>query len=209
MRLADVTEPHADVFKVGPTSFLGIGRDGVRALAGRREVFLDLKFHDIPAQVGSAVAAVAENGASFTTVHASGGPDMLRAAVEGAAGGVDVLAVTVLTSLDGRDLTAVGQPDDPSEQVARLTELALREGVDGVVCSAVEVADLRRRFGNEPLVVVPGVRAVDAHSDDQRRTMGAREAAAAGADIVVVGRPITAAPDPAAAARALRAEVGG
>lgn len=208
MRLGDVTEPYADVFKVGLTSFLGIGGDGVRALAERREVFLDLKFHDVPAQVRGAVAAAAETGASFTTVHASGGRAMLRAAVEGAAGGVDVLAVTVLTSLDTGDLAALGRPGAISEQVARLTEVALGEGVDGVVCSGVEVAGLRRRFGPDPLVVVPAVRAAGAPRDDQRRTMTAGDAAAAGADVLVVGRPITGAPDPAAAARALRAEVG-
>jgi orotidine-5'-phosphate decarboxylase len=173
----------------------------------RKPLFLDLKFHDIPAQVEGAVAAVAALGASYTTVHASGGSDMIKAAVAAAGEDLTVLAVTVLTSLDDNDLTAIGMEGTAEESVLRLADVALSAGADGLVCSPLELPSLRDRFGARasggPLLVVPGIRPAGAHAGDQRRTLGPSEAIAAGADVLVIGRPITAAADPGAAAAAI------
>ena len=172
---------------------------------------MDLKLHDIPVQVSGAVRAVSELGVDYTTVHAFGGGGMLRAAAEAAGDDLQVLAVTVLTSLDDADLAAVGVKQTVRDQVLVLAELALSSGVHGLVCSPLEVAAIRERFGARsaggPLLVVPGIRPAGSHADDQKRTMGAGAAVAAGADLVVVGRPITAAPDPAAAAGAVLQEL--
>lgn len=204
--VARATRDHVGLFKVGLTSYITFGRDLVAELALERPVFLDLKLHDIPIQVAGAVEAVAQTGAAFTTVHATGGAEMIRAAVD-AAGPVAILAVTVLTSLDDAALAAMGLPA-ADELVMAVAEVALGAGAAGLVCSPLEVAGLRRRFGARdaggPLLVVPGIRAT-AEGDDQKRTATATQALAAGADVVVVGRPITQAPDPAAAARALAA----
>jgi len=132
---------------------------------------------------------------------------MVKAAVSGA-GTVTVVAVTILTSLDDTDLDRIGMRGPAADAVLRLAEVALSAGAPGLVCSPQEVARLRREFGTEPLLVVPGIRGDDDAADDQRRTLTARDALDAGADILVVGRPITGAPDPAAAARALAAEIG-
>lgn len=208
VELARLTAPHVGLLKIGLTAFVAHGRDLVRELAALRPVFLDLKLHDIPAQVGGAMRAAADSGADFVTVHASGGTEMVRAAVE-ASGSTRVLAVTVLTSLDRPALAALGLRADPEELVVGLARAAIDAGADGLVCSPHEVALLRARFGpvdaGGPLLVVPGIRANGASADDQKRTASATEAIAAGADVLVVGRPITAAPDPAAAARSLAA----
>lgn len=206
--LAGAVEDHVGLFKVGLTAFDANGADLVRALAARRGVFLDLKLHDIPAQVEGAVGAVGDLGASYLTVHASGGAAMVKAAVA-AAGDLTILAVTVLTSLDDADLDAVGMRGPASDAVFRLADLALGAGAPGLVCSPLEVAALRREFGDEPVLVVPGIRPAGAPAGDQRRTLAPREALDAGADILVVGRPITGAPDAAAAALALAREVAG
>ena len=212
-RLAFLTQPHVGMFKVGLMAFAANGPGFVRGLVRMRPVFLDLKLHDIPAQVHGAVGAAADMGAAFVTVHASGGPEMIRAAVEASEGRTTVLAVTVLTSLDDHSLELTGVGDRAEYQVLRLAELALGAGVPGLVCSPLEIAALRSRFGDRdeegPLLVVPGIRRSNAPRDDQRRTMAPREALAAGADVLVVGRPITSAGDPAAAARALCEEVMG
>lgn len=192
--------------KIGLTSFAVGGAGLVRDLVRSTDVFLDLKFHDIPAQVEGAVAAVAQLGASITTVHTSGGRAMLEAAA-GARGdsGLRVVAVTVLTSLDDSDLSDIGLTSDPAETVLRWAELALSSGVDGLVCSPLEVAALRERFGPHekggPYLVVPGIRPPGADTGDQRRTLGPKEALEAGADLLVIGRPITGVADPVAAAR--------
>ena len=206
-RVADAVEEHVGVFKVGLTAFNANGGELVASLARRLPVFLDLKLHDVPAQVEGAAAAVAGLGASFLTVHSSGGSDMVKAAVS-RAGTVTVVAVTILTSLDDTDLDRIGMRGPAADAVLRLAEVALSAGAPGLVCSPQEVARLRREFGTEPLLVVPGIRGDDDAADDQRRTLTARDALDAGADILVVGRPITGAPDPAAAARALAAEIG-
>jgi orotidine-5'-phosphate decarboxylase len=210
LRLAEATGEHVDVLKVGLTAFNSRGPDLVRRLLEVRPVFLDLKLHDIPAQVAGAVAAIAGLGVSYTTVHAFGGRAMLAAAADAAPEDLTVLAVTVLTSLDDADLWGYGIVDDAEKTVLRLADLALSCNVPGLVCSPREVRGIRERYGpmpDGPLLVVPGIRPGSADADDQRRTLGPGEAARAGADILVVGRPITGAPDPAAAARAVKEEI--
>ena len=202
--------PHVGVLKVGLTAFVMNGSDLVAELAASAPVFLDLKLHDIPVQVEGAMRSVAKSGASYTTVHASGGRDMLKAAVD-AADGVTVLAVTVLTSLDAEALRSMGYDTTPETTVLRLAEIALDAGVTGLVCSPQEVSAVRARFGPRdtggPLLVVPGIRTTDAASDDQRRTLPPAAAIEAGADIIVIGRPITAASDPVGAAQAIAKEI--
>jgi orotidine-5'-phosphate decarboxylase len=199
------------MFKVGLMAFAANGPGVVRSLVRMRPVFLDLKLHDIPIQVEGAVRAAAQLGASFVTVHAAGGPEMITAAVAGAGGGASVLAVTVLTSLDDHVLDLTGVSSSTTSQVLRLAELAVKSGARGLVCSPLEIEAVRAEFGRSddggPLLVVPGIRPTGADSEDQRRTMTPQQAVTAGADVIVVGRPITAALDPAAAARFIHAEI--
>ncbi len=208
--LAESLEDHVGMFKVGLTAFSACGPELVAELTHRLDVFLDLKLHDIPVQVSGAVGALEKLGARFLTVHATGGNAMMTAAAE-AADDMEILAVTVLTSLDQGDLDELGFTGTSSEQVERLAEQAISAGVDGLVCSPMEVAVLRERFGpsgeSGPTLMVPGIRPEGSDHGDQRRVMTPREAIAAGADHIVVGRPITAAADPVAAARQILAEV--
>jgi orotidine-5'-phosphate decarboxylase len=206
-RLVRATAPHVGVFKIGLTAFSGCGPDIVGEVASFRPVFLDLKLHDIPAQVEGAVAAARSLGAAYTTVHSSGGADMIKAAVAAAGEDVTVLGVTVLTSLDEVDLGRVGVGGGVQDQVVRLGELALAAGAGGLVCSPREAPLLRSRLGSAPLLVVPGIRPTGSDRHDQRRTETPAEALRAGADLLVVGRPIADAADPAAAARALLEEL--
>jgi orotidine-5'-phosphate decarboxylase len=203
--------PHAGMFKIGLEYFLAHGAAGFRAL-GDVPVFLDLKLHDIPTTVRGAVRSLLHLRPRMLTVHSSGGAAMISAARDaaGAASGPSplILAVTVLTSLDQAGLNAVGVFATPAEQVVRLGQLAIDAGADGLVCSPLEVAPLRRALGASVTLVVPGIRPLRASADDQARTMTPRDAVAAGADWIVVGRPITAAPDPTAAAAAILSEVG-
>jgi orotidine-5'-phosphate decarboxylase len=204
----------ADWLKIGLEAFVAHGPrlvDEVASTSGR--VFLDLKLHDIPATVRRAAANVARTGAGMVTVHASGGEEMLRAAVEGVREGggdrpVRVIAVTVLTSLDSGRLAAMGIESPVGETVLRWASLAADSGVDGVVASPLEAAAIRSRCGPEFTIVTPGVRPSWHGADDQRRTLGPAEAVAAGADLLVVGRPITRADDPVEAARRIRDEMG-
>jgi len=202
--IAEATLGYVGMYKIGMTSFISFGSELVEELRVRLPVFLDLKLHDIPVQVEGAVRAAAEVGASYVTVHAAGGDEMIRAAVD-AAGKMKVLAVTVLTSLDDTRLARMRLPAT-RDLVERFAETALDAGADGLVCSAHELDYLRERFGpadeDGPLLVVPGIRMLAA-VDDQRRTATPAGALAAGADILVVGRPITQASDPGAAARDL------
>jgi orotidine-5'-phosphate decarboxylase len=202
--------PVAGALKVGLQSFATGGPDLVRKVRKQAPVFLDLKLHDIPAQVGHAIDSIKGLGVAMTTVHASGGRSMLRAAVERAKDDVMVLAVTVLTSLDDRDLRDAGVADSSTDQVLRLAGTALAAGVRGLVCSPLEVTALRRRFGSRaeggPLLVVPGIRPEGHAPDDQRRTLTPEQAIAAGADVIVVGRPITQARDPVSSAWAIAAQ---
>lgn len=200
---ADAVAEFVGVFKVGLTALYGAGTDAVVDLAKVRPVFVDAKLHDIPAQVEGAMTSIAQLGASYVTVHAAGGYDMVKAAVGAADEGLRVLAVTVLTSLDDSELERLGLGTTTEDAVLRLADRALEAGAHGLVCSPLELAAVRSRFGDAPDLVVPGIRPAGAGADDQRRTLGPREALAAGATLLVVGRPITAAPDPAAAARAM------
>jgi orotidine-5'-phosphate decarboxylase len=210
-RLANATEPYVGMFKFGLTAIYGIGLEMVGKLAPRRPVFLDAKLHDIPAQVDGAVRAIAEVGADAVTVHATGGFEMVRAAAYASGDSLDILAVTILTSFDERGLARVGITESIPDAALRLADLALDAGADGLVCSPHEVAVLRERFGTRsrggPLLVVPGVRPAGEDADDQKRTMTPKDAVGAGADLLVIGRPITAADDPAAAARSILDEI--
>ena len=197
--------PHVGGLKVGLEAFAAHGPAVVRAAVEHGPVFLDLKLHDIPATVAGAARAVAGLGVSLLTVHASGGAAMVRAAVQ-AVPDVTVLAVTVLTSLDAAALAAAGQPP-VAEQVPRLARLAVDAGAGGIVCAPTDVAVVRAAVGAGPLLVVPGIRPAGSAVDDQARVATPAEAVAAGADLLVVGRPITRATDPAAAARALLANL--
>ena len=170
-------------------------------IASGRKVFLDLKYHDIPNTVGLAVCEAARLGVSMLTVHASGGGKMLRAANDAAKGsGIIVLAVTVLTSMDDSALNQTGVPGKVLDQVVRLGGMALEQGCGGLVASAHEAAALRKKFGEGFAIVTPGVRPAGASHGDQARVVTPAAAIAAGATHVVVGRPITEAPDPGAAA---------
>lgn len=195
--------------KLGLEFFAAHGPDGVRrAAAGQASVFLDLKLHDIPNTVAGAVRAALALDPLFLTLHSAGGPAMMRAAVEARGDRrTKLLGVTVLTSLDEGDLAATGQTGPVAAQVRRLALLARSAGLDGVVCSPQEVAMLREACGPDFLLVVPGIRPAGAAAGDQKRVQTPRDAIAAGADYLVIGRPITAAPDPAAAARAILAEI--
>ena len=205
---------HVGGVKFGLEYFCALGAEGVRQAAAGRNIFLDLKLHDIPNTVAGAVRAVAPLRPAILNVHAAGGAAMMRAAreaAESAAGDgprMRLIAVTVLTSLDDADLDAVGQCHPAGDQVRRLAALAQASGLDGVVCAATEVAALRAECGRDFLLVVPGIRPAGAGLGDQKRVMTPEQAMAAGATHLVIGRPITEAADPAAAAREIAAELG-
>ena len=203
--LASAVAPYAGLLKVGLQAFTALGPAAVAAAARLRPVFVDLKLHDIPNTVAGAAAAAADAGARMLTVHAAGGPAMIAAAAK-AAPDVTILAVTVLTSLDDDDLAAVGQPP-ASDQVPRLAALAVSAGAGGIVCSPAEVAAVRAAVGPTAQIVVPGIRPAGSASDDQARIATPAAAMAAGATAIVVGRPITAADDPAAACAAILQEL--
>jgi len=195
--------------KVGLELFTRSGPDIVRQMRGAGfEVFLDLKFIDIPSTVAGAVRSACLLGPSILNVHSMGGVEMMKAAAEAAAGsGTRVVAVTVLTSLGASDLTGLGVGLPPEELALELAASAAAAGLDGVVSSPREAASIRSRHGGGFLIVTPGIRPAGPSSDDQKRTSTAREAILAGASSLVVGRPITAAPDPRAAAVSLLAEI--
>jgi orotidine-5'-phosphate decarboxylase len=207
LALAKAVKPHVGGLKVGLEFLTAQGPDGIRAIAELGlPVFADTKFHDIPNTVAGAAREIAKLGISIFNIHAAGGEAMLRAARE-AAPDVKLIAVTVLTSLDEKDLDAVGQKGPAADQVVRLASLAQRSSLDGVVCSAWEIAPLRKALGPDFLLVVPGIRPAGSDLADQRRVMTPRDAARAGADILVIGRPISAAADPAEAARTIAASL--
>ncbi|MCB9979062.1 MAG: orotidine-5'-phosphate decarboxylase [Rhodospirillales bacterium] len=200
--------------KLGLEFFNAHGPQGIRAVmesAPDGVLFLDLKFHDIPNTVAGAVRAVMPLAPHYFNVHASGGTEMMRAALDAAQGetarlGVSppkLLAVTVLTSLGDSELEAVGQARPASDQVRRLADLAQRSGLDGVVCSAHEIVALRAACGPDFVLMVPGIRPVGADLGDQKRVMTPAAAMQAGASHLVIGRPVTGAADPAEAARGI------
>jgi orotidine-5'-phosphate decarboxylase len=197
------------VLKVGLELFV---REGPSAVGLGQElgcdIFLDLKLHDIPATVRRAVGSAAALGVRYLTVHAGGGPHMLEEAAAAAVGtGVTLLGVTVLTSLDAEDLRAVGVAAAPAEQTLRLARLARSVGIGGLVCSTAEVERLRSELGPDVVLVTPGIRPSGAKADDQKRVGTPASAIAAGSTLLVVGRPIRDAEDPAEAARAIVAEI--
>lgn len=210
--IAGAVRPWVGGLKVGLEFISALGPQGVEAVVDLGlPVFADVKFHDIPNTVAGASRALASLGVSMFNIHASGGEAMMRAAVEAALAvdpQVRVLGVTVLTSLDQSVLDQVGQKGPPDAQVERLARLAKFSGLHGVVCSAQEIALVRRACGSDFLIVTPGIRPAGADLADQRRVMAPGDAVAAGADILVIGRPITEAADPAAAARGIAESLG-
>jgi len=211
LALADRLDPSTCKLKVGKELFVSAGPQLVGRLVDRGfPVFLDLKFHDIPNTVAQACAAAARLGVWMVNVHASGGMKMMQAAREALAGfdsPPKLIAVTVLTSMGQDDLAQVGIGVEPQEQVIRLAGLAHEAGLDGVVCSAREAQSLRQVLGADFLLVTPGIRPAGASSDDQKRILTPSQALAAGADYLVVGRPITQAADPVAALQSINAEI--
>ena len=198
---ANAVSPYVTVLKVGMELFYRGGPDVIDVIRGGNKVglFLDLKLHDIPNTVGAAVRSVARLKPQFLTVHASGGEAMVRAAVE-AAPDVAIAGVTVLTSLDEDDLAEIGLSGPALDAARRLAVLAVRAGARALVCSPREVAAIRAEVGPDVTLITPGVRPAGAEMQDQARVATPEQALADGADLLVVGRPITGAPDPAAAA---------
>jgi orotidine-5'-phosphate decarboxylase len=192
--------------KVGLELFAAHGPDAVRVVAPYAPVFLDLKLHDIPTTVERAAMRIAHLGVGLLTVHASGGPAMIEAAVRGLGDAGDVLAVTVLTSMSDEDLDAVGQPL-ASVQVPALARTAVDAGAPGLVCAPPDLPAVRDAVGAGVRLVTPGVRPAGAAADDQARVATPAGAVADGADLLVIGRPITRADDPVAAARAIAADL--
>lgn len=189
--------------KLGLEFFNAFGPQGVleiKKIIGDTKLFLDLKYHDIPNTVASAIKAISAIGVDYLNVHASGGLEMMKAAKAACASETKLLAVTVLTSLDDSNLTAVGQSVPAADQVERLARLTQSAGLDGAVCSAHEISRLRTACGPNFVLMVPGIRPAGADADDQKRIMTPEEAIKAGATHLVIGRPITGATDPAAAA---------
>jgi orotidine-5'-phosphate decarboxylase len=210
LRLAESLRDLVGGVKLGKEFFTAHGPAGVARIAGTgHRVFLDLKFHDIPNTVAGAVRAASELGCFMLTIHASGGAAMIAAAIEarGSAATPRIIAVTVLTSLAATDLEHVGQLGPIPDQVLRLARLAQVNGADGIVASPHEVPALRNALGGKINLVVPGVRPVWAGADDQKRIMTPAAAVQAGADYLVIGRPITRAEDPAAAAQLIAGEI--
>jgi orotidine-5'-phosphate decarboxylase len=211
-RLADSLKGEVCGFKLGLEFFLAHGAQGYKAIAAKGlPIFLDMKLNDIPNTVAGAITSLLPLQPAFITLHASGGPAMMRAAAEAAAKAGDsrpkLLAVTVLTSLDEADLAAIGQDIDTSNQVVRLGKLAKENGIDGCICSAEEILHLRAVIGNDLILMVPGIRPGWADPNDQKRTLTPRQAYDAGATYLVIGRPITRALDPVLAARRIAAEL--
>jgi orotidine-5'-phosphate decarboxylase len=205
-RWAGLVTPHVSTVKVGLELYLRYGPGIVASIRGASgvKIFLDLKLHDIPATVTGAARAVARLHPDVLTVHAVGGPDVIRCAVE-AAPDTMIAAVTVLTSLGEADLERIGVGGPLSDAVRRLAVLAVSAGARGLVCSPREVAVVRAEVGPDVTLITPGVRPAGADAHDQARTATPEEALRAGADLLVIGRPITSAPDPGAAAAAIAA----
>lgn len=211
LELVDKVGSSVEWYKVGKQLFTLYGPQTVKALKERgKKVFLDLKFHDIPNTVAQAVRSALTIGADMTNVHASGSEAMLTAAGKMAKEvnpAAILTAVTVLTSMNQSELDRIGLEVTPEEQVVRLAKLTKECGVPGVVCSALEIAPLRKACGEEFVLVVPGIRPSGSSADDQKRIMTPTQAAEAGADYIVVGRPVTKAENPSAAADAINSEL--
>jgi len=207
-RWAALVGPHVSTLKIGLELYLRYGPDAVASVRGASgvEIFLDLKLHDIPATVSAAVRAVARLRPALLTVHAAAGPAAIRAAAD-AAPDARIVAVTVLTSLDEPDLSRIGVAGPVSAAVRRLALLAVEAGARGLVCSPQEVAAVRAEVGDDVLLITPGVRPAGAAVHDQARVATPEQALRSGADLLVIGRPITSAADPGAAAAAIAASL--
>ncbi|HEY7980149.1 MAG TPA: orotidine-5'-phosphate decarboxylase [Candidatus Eremiobacteraceae bacterium] len=213
--IVEQTAPHVQWYKVGYEAYYGYGDQIITLLreAGK-SIFLDLKLHDIPNTVGAAIRAAAKSGARLITLHATGGSAMLAAAANArdehnAAGGqLRLLAVTVLTSLTADDLHALGVQGSPEEQVRRLALLAMAARIDGAVCSVAEAPTVRSACGPDFTLLCPGIRLAGGAAQDQRRVATPGAATLAGADFIVVGRPITKSQEPGAVARAILTDLG-
>jgi orotidine-5'-phosphate decarboxylase len=208
---AEQAGPHVSTVKVGLELYVRHGAEAVRRAreaSGGRALFLDLKLHDIPNTVAGAARSVADLAPDFLTVHAGGGAARVRAAAE-ALPDTRIVAVTVLTSMSEEDLAAVGLAGPAREAALRLAALAVGAGARAIVCSPLEVAAVRREVGDDVVLITPGVRPAGADAGDQARVATPEQALADGADLLVVGRPITGASDVRAAAAALAASLGG
>jgi orotidine-5'-phosphate decarboxylase len=207
-RWAGLVTPHVSTLKIGLELYLRYGPEVVASVRGASavQVFLDLKLHDIPATVAAAARAVARLRPAMLTVHAAAGPAAIQAAAQ-AAPGARIVAVTVLTSLDESDLDRIGLVGPASAAVRRLAALAVEAGATGLVCSPQEVAEVRSEVGEDIMLITPGVRPAGADVNDQARVATPEEALRAGADLLVIGRPITGAADPGAAAAAIAASL--
>lgn len=207
LKLVQAVHPHAGGIKLGLEFFCANGPAGVRAIAAiGLPIFLDMKLHDIPNTVAKAVAALAPLSPAVITVHASGGRAMMQAAKAAALPSTRIVAVTVLTSLDGSDLANTGVHGAAGDQVRRLGDLAREAGVDGIVCSGAEVGAVRAAWP-EGYFVVPGIRPQGADQGDQKRVATPRQALSNGASMLVIGRPINQAADPAVAIQAIASEL--
>lgn len=213
LEIAKAVKPFVGGLKIGLELLTAQGPAGISKIVETgMPVFADTKFHDIPNTVAAAAREIAKFGVAIFNIHASGGEAMMKAALEASASAnprPKVIGVTVLTSLNDDDLQAVGQATPADAQVTRLAKLAKASGLDGVVCSPREIALVRKACGPDFLIVTPGVRPAGAALGDQRRVMTPAEAVRAGANILVIGRPITGASDPAAAAKAIASEIEG
>ena len=207
-RWADLVTPYVSTVKIGLELYLRYGPEAVTVIRGASgvEVFLDLKLHDIPATVAGAARAVARLRPGILTVHAAAGPAAIRAAAR-AAPDTRIAAVTVLTSLGDDDLAGIGMGGPVRDAVRRLAVLSVAAGASGLVCSPREVAGVRAEVGPDIILITPGIRAAGSDAQDQARVSTAEEALSAGADLLVIGRPITGAPDPGAAAAAIGASL--
>ena len=216
LKLVEQLAPVVGAFKVGKELFVSAGSDVVRRIrATGASVFLDLKFHDIPSTVAKAVAAAVQLDVQMLTIHTSGGSEMMRAANQAAQETAQKLrrapplvrGVTILTSLDSNDLAEIGMTPNVGHQVERLASLAARAGLRGLVCSPLEISGLRQILPANIQLATPGIRPVGANQDDQKRTLSPKEAMAAGANWLVIGRPIYAADNPRAAAENILASI--
>jgi orotidine-5'-phosphate decarboxylase len=209
LRLVEHLRDQISFFKVGLQLYTAEGPDLVREILGSgAKVFLDLKLHDIPNTVARAVESASGLGVQMLTIHLSGGSEMIGAALNARKNDLSILGVTVLTSANEQTLIETGVNDEVANQVWRLAGLGVAAGIDGLVASAHEIAGLRARCGSEIKIVVPGIRPAGSAVADQKRTMTPREAIAAGADYLVIGRPITAQPNPRAALAGILSELG-
>jgi orotidine-5'-phosphate decarboxylase len=208
--LVEQLAPAISFFKIGLQLYTAAGPEIVRQVrATGAQVFLDLKLHDIPNTVGHAVESAQALDVQLLTIHLSGGSEMIRAAVAARKSDLRILGVTVLTSLDDEGLHEIGVTDNVDIEVLRLAKLGVAAGIDGVVASPLEIEILRPEFGSSLTIVTPGIRPSRADASDQKRCLSPREALAAGADYLVIGRPITAQADPREAASKILEEISG